>query len=81
MKNELKIFDNPRNVNILLRIYFVSLALLVVIGIFIPKHGDFGWENKLGFYCAYGFLSCVVLVFVAAGLRRLIKRDENYYDR
>jgi len=81
MKKELKIFDNPRNVKILLNIYFVSLALLLVIGIFVQKHGDFQWEDTLGFYCAYGFLSCVVLVFVAVGLRWLVKRNEDYYDR
>jgi len=81
MKKELKIFDNPRNVKILLIIFFVSLAILLITDIFIHKHGNFPWENKFAFFCAYGFISCVVLVFVAVGLRYLIKRDEDYYDQ
>jgi hypothetical protein len=34
-----------------------------------------------GFYAIYGFVACVLLVVIAKELRKLLMRDENYYDR
>lgn len=81
MKKELKIFDNPRNVKLLLTIFYCSLVVLLIADFFIDKHGDISWEHYYEFSAVYGFLSCVALVFLAKGLRWLIKRDEDYYDR
>lgn len=81
MKRELNFFDKPKNVTWFLRLFFASLAVLLVIDFWVPKHGDFFWEGAPDFYAAYGFLACVALVFVAKGLRKLIRRDEDYYDR
>jgi hypothetical protein len=53
---------------------------LLLIDPFIHKHGEFAWEDVPEFYAAYGFVSCVLLIFIAKILRRWIKRDENYYD-
>jgi hypothetical protein len=80
MKRELKIFDKPRNVKRFLGGFYVSLLILLVIDFFIHKHADFTYEGIPEFYAAYGFVSCVLLIFIAKGLRRLIKRDEDYYD-
>jgi hypothetical protein len=54
--------------------------VLLVIDFFIPKHGHFPWEDAWGFYAAYGFIGCVALIFIAKGLRLLVKRREGYYD-
>ncbi len=81
MKRELKLFDQPKNVRRLLWGFYASLVVLLIADFFIHKHGEFPWENAPGFFAAYGFVSCVLLIFIAKGLRRLIKRDEDYYDR
>ncbi|MNC99811.1 hypothetical protein D3C83_182230 [compost metagenome] len=39
-----------------------------------------GWEGVWGFYPAYGFAGCVLLVVVAKWMRTFLMRDENYYD-
>ncbi len=81
MKRELKIFDNPDNVKRLLRVFYASLVVLVLLDFVIHKHAAFPWEGRFGFFATYGFVSCVALIFIAKGLRRLIRRDEDYYDR
>ncbi len=81
MSKELKTFDNPRNIKILLTAFFSLLAVLLVAGLFVDLHGDFPWEERFGFYCVYGFISCVALVFIAAGMRFIVKRGEDFYDR
>ena len=80
MKKELKIFDKPQNVKRFLAGFYVSLMVLLIIELFVHKHAEFAWEGFPDFYAAYGFISCVLLIFIAKGLRMLIKRDEKYYD-
>ena len=81
MKKELKIFDKPRNVKILLVFFYLSLVVLLVIDFFVHKHAEFPWEGYPDFFAAYGFISCVALIYIAKLLRLFVKRDENYYDR
>ena len=38
-------------------------------------------EGWFAFYGWYGFISCFFLVIAARGLRKLVMRDEDYYDR
>ncbi|MEE9610763.1 MAG: hypothetical protein V3W19_05895 [Desulfatiglandales bacterium] len=80
MKKELKIFDKPKNVKRFLGIFYLSLLFLLILDFFIHKHADFAWEGFPDFFAAYGFISCVLLIFIAKVLRLFIKRDENYYD-
>ena len=44
------------------------------------KHGHFDFEELPGFNAAFGFLAYVGLVLSATQLRKLLKRDEDYYD-
>ena len=80
MKREQKIFGKPENPRRFLRLFYASLGALLVIDFFIPKHETFWWEGAPDFFAAFGFFSCVLLIFVAKILRIFIKRDENYYD-
>jgi hypothetical protein len=80
MKRELKIFDKPKNVKIFLAFFYVSLIALLIVDFFIHKHADFPWEGAPNFYAVYGFVSCVLLIFIAKILRLFIKRNENYYE-
>ena len=75
------LFDNPRNVKILLRSFFASLLVLIIIEWFVDKDPHFPWEWWPEFYAVFGFVACVVLVLAAKYvLRPLVKRQEDYYD-
>ena len=74
-------FDKPRNFKLFLHLFFAGLGLLLIVDFFVPKHGAFPWEETPGFFAAYGYISFVILVLAARILRRLIRRDEDYYDR
>jgi len=39
------------------------------------------FEALWGFYAIYGFVACVVLVLLAKEMRKILMRDEDYYDR
>lgn len=80
MKKELKIFDKPKNVKIFLIVFFTALGVLLMVDLFIEKHGEFPWETAPEFFAAYGFASCVLLIFIAKVLRLIVKRDEDHYD-
>lgn len=35
----------------------------------------------MGFYALYGFIGCIILVLVAAQMRKIVMRKENYYQQ
>ncbi len=75
------LFDEPKNVNRLLRVFYTVLGLLLITDLFIYKHPYFPWEEWPQFYAAFGFVACVFLVLAAKYiLRTLVKRKEAYYD-
>jgi hypothetical protein len=80
MKRELKIFDKPENVKRFLGGFYISLVALLIIDFFIHKHAEFPWEEAPDFFAVYGFVSCVLLIFIAKLLRLFVRRDENYYE-
>lgn len=45
------------------------------------RHVVFDFESFPAVYGIYGFVSFVFIVFAGKGLRKLIMRDEDYYDR
>jgi len=82
MESEKKYWlDNPRNVDKIFWCLVGVCALLTIADFIHHKHGHFSWEEWIGFYGFYGFLACVALVLMAKQLRKLLKRDEDYYDR
>lgn len=67
-----------------LKIFFVlcvlvSLLDLIILG-YIGTNQTHHWWRFFGFHSLYGFVACVILVVVATAMRRLIMRDEDYYD-
>lgn len=78
--------DHPANVNrIILWVKIVCglvvLAdILFLVGIW-DKHAEFYIENLPGYYGIVGFLSYCFIVLTAKQLRKILKRDEDYYDR
>ena len=73
--------DDPRNVDRVVYGLYAVCAVLLAIDVFVPKHGPFAIEHRFGFYGIYGFVACVGLVLAARGLRRIVMRREDYYDR
>lgn len=81
MKKELILFDKPKNVKILLICFYCSLVVLLAAEFFIHPHPSFYFEQMKGFSAVYGFFSCVLLIFIAKILRRIVMKKEDYYDR
>lgn len=55
--------------------------LLGLADLVYGRHGVFGFEEFPAAYGFFGFVSFVFIVFAGIGLRELIMRDEDYYDR
>ena len=64
---------------------FYALVVLCVGSVaadfFYEKHVHYDVEYMIGVYGIYGFVACVGLVLAAKEMRKLIKRDEDYYER
>lgn len=73
--------DKPGNVA---RVYWgvwILCAALFALEPLVHKHGEFAFEDWFGFHGLFGFVACVGLVLAAKGLRRWLKRPEDYYER
>jgi len=77
--NDKYFFDNPKNVKLVLNIFYVLCGLLFLLDFVIHRHVYHSLENIWGFYPIYGFVGCVVLVIIAKWMRLFIMRDEDYY--
>lgn len=73
-------FDKPENIKKVLRVFFVLCAGLLSIDLFYHRHVLHSWEHLWGFYGIFGFVGCVILVLVAKEMRKILMRDEDYYD-
>lgn len=69
-------------VKILKNLFYISLVLSLIIGLFIhPDHAVFWWEKIPGFYAVYGFIGCVLIVLVSKELGHYwLQKPEDYYD-
>lgn len=72
--------DDPRNVSKVFWGVVTICGLLLVPELFVRLHGHFRWESWFGFSGGFGFVACVFLVLAAKQLRRVLMRDEDYYD-
>ena len=86
------LFDDPRNVRRVLRGLFAVCAALVLLdvgsyllhtfaGFESLRHAEGPLDWLPGYYAVYGFVACAALVLIAKELRKLLMRDEDYYDR
>ena len=82
--------DHPHKVGkgvkiILIALFTLCIGIVLVDFLFLlerfDKHAVFEWENWPGFYAAFGFIACVLLVLISKYiLRPLVKRDEDFYE-
>lgn len=63
-----------------LRALVALCAVLGLLDLTYDKHVHYPFEDWFGFYGVYGFISCVALVLIAKELRKVLMRDEDYYD-
>lgn len=73
--------DEPRNVRKIVWGLVSACAGLFFADALYHKHAHSSWEGWFGFYALYGFVACVALVLAAKQLRKVVKRDDDYYDR
>ncbi len=75
-----RFLDRQRNVD---RLLWGATALGVIVilsDFFFHRHVYHPWENFRGFYGVFGAVGIVLLVQLAKALRRLVMRDEDYYE-
>jgi len=73
--------DRPENVTKLYRgLWLVGIGL-VTIDLVFKRHQELGFAESFAFFAVFGFVACVALVLTAKGLRRLLMRREDYYER
>jgi len=72
--------DDRRNVDKIFYALVAACIATVLADLAYHKHGHFNFEQWIGFHAGFGFLAYLGLVLTATQLRKLLKRDEDYYD-
>ena len=72
--------DDPGNVDKLVYGLYGLCAILLVSDLLYEKHPHFAFEGWFGFFGFFGFLACSVVVFISKALRKVVIREEDYYD-
>lgn len=73
--------DKPGSVKV---IWYGLLAICIFLffaDFLYEKHPYFPIENLPNFWGFYGFAGCVFLVLAASALRRILMREEDYYEK
>jgi hypothetical protein len=70
-----------RNTRLIFRALVGICLALLGVELFYEHHAYFEVDGLPGFYAVFGFIAFVFIVYAGKGLRRLIMRDEDYYDR
>ena len=83
--------DRRRNVDLVFHALITVCALLVlvelafvVLAIWFPDLEwlpHFRWEGWFGFHAVFGFAAFWFAVIAGKHLRKILMRDEDYYDR
>ncbi len=73
--------DQPGNVKKVVWTLWGICGVLLVADLVYQKHAVYDWEALPFFFPVFGFLAGTVIVLGAKELRKVIKRDEDYYDR
>ncbi len=74
-------FERPEVGKRVKQLFVLSLALLLVLEIFVEKHPYFPWAGTYSFYAVYGFFACAVIIAFSKIIGRFwLQRGEDYYD-
>jgi hypothetical protein len=72
--------DRPSSISLIIKVLVLACVISVLADFFYHKHGDYHFQEWFAFDAVFGFLAYVGLITAAKGLRRLLMRDEDYYD-
>ena len=70
----------PTTIKILWVLMFILLAITVLLQFFAHVHGHFVIDESFAFNAWYGFITCVLMVFISKLLAIFVKRKDNFYD-
>jgi len=76
-------FGEKRHAKLRWRLLQVVLVLIVIAdALVVHPHTQFPWQAVPGYSAAFGFISCVAIIFISKfiGHSGGIMRDEDYYD-
>lgn len=73
------LFENRSTIRTFIVLVTAICLVLLAIDLFYHRHGHFDFENWPGFYAFMGFVSYLTIVNSAKLLRKLVKRDNDYY--
>ncbi len=65
------------------RLLWATLVVVFAADFLVDRdHGAFFWDFIAGWAAAFGFISCVAIIFASKllGQQGRIMRDEDYYD-
>lgn len=80
MKDDKRWLDEPRNVTRIVYVLVTVCGLALIADALYAKHPHFTVEGWFGFYAVYGFIGSVALVLAAKQLRKVLMRDEDFYE-
>ena len=76
-------FGDTRYKRLRWRLLVAVLGLILIADLLVPRHhSEHFWDAIPGWGAAFGFASCVAIIFVSKffGHSGGIMRDEDYYD-
>lgn len=80
-KTKTYFLDKKENIQKILFVFYAICIGLFGADFVIHRHTYSSWEEIPGFYAIFGFVSCVILVLLATQMRKLVMRDEDYYEK
>ena len=83
IRRVLDFFGDERYARQRRRLFYLALVLIVITDFLVfREHAEYLWDRLPGWSAAYGFGSCVLLIFVSKflGHRVGLMRREDYYD-
>jgi hypothetical protein len=75
-----RFLDRQSNVDRLLWGFTLVGILVLAVDFFFHRHVLHSWEHLWGFYGIFGAVGIIVLVQLSKVLRKLVMRDEDYYE-
>lgn len=73
--------DDKRNVHKIFWALVIVCAALFLSDAFMHRHTEFFFQGWFGFFGLFGFCLSFLLVLTSRELRKILMRDEDYYDR
>jgi hypothetical protein len=73
--------DRPQAQQFIRYVLYAIAAILFLADFVVHRHTVLDIEALPVFYAGYGFIALIATVQLAKGLRRLVGRDENYYEK